>query len=64
VTPEDWQRAKEILEAALARPTHERSQYVADRCVGDDVLRQEIQSLLTACNVAHPRDGHWWEFPS
>jgi hypothetical protein len=48
VTPEDWQRAKEILEAALARPIHERSQYVAGRCGGDDVLRQEIQSLLTA----------------
>ena len=50
MTPEDWQRAKEILEAALARPTHERSQYVAGRCAGDDVLRQEIQSLLTACD--------------
>ena len=50
MTPEDWQRAKEILEAALARPVHERTQYVAARCAGDDMLRQEIQSLLTACD--------------
>jgi serine/threonine protein kinase/tetratricopeptide (TPR) repeat protein len=48
VTPEEWQRAKEILEVAISRPAHERRAYVADAC-GDNVnLREEIESLLTS----------------
>ena len=50
VTPEEWQRAKEILEVALAQPIDERKQYVAGRCADDDVLRLEIESMLTACD--------------
>ena len=50
MTPEDWQRAKEILEAALALPIDERRRYVADRCADDDVLRLELESMLAACD--------------
>lgn len=48
VTPEKWQRAKEIVEAALALPIHERRQYVAARCADDEALRREIDSMLAA----------------
>ena len=58
VTPEEWQRAKEILEAALAQPIHERKQYVAGRCADDDVLRLEIESMLTACDDWRPVNWH------
>ena len=48
VTPDEWRRAKEILEVAFTLPTNERSQYVADRCGADAHLRQEIESRLAA----------------
>ena len=46
MTPEEWQRAKEILEVAISRPAHERRKYVADGCGENVRLRQEIEALL------------------
>ena len=48
MTPDEWRRAKEILEVAFTLPTNERSRYVADRCGADAHLRQEIESRLAA----------------
>jgi eukaryotic-like serine/threonine-protein kinase len=50
VSPEEWPRAKEILDAAMDLPAHERSRYIAERCGTDTGLQRDIESLLTACD--------------
>jgi serine/threonine-protein kinase len=50
VTPEEWQRAKALIEDVINRPPHARQQYVA-ACCGDNVrLREEIESMLATWN--------------
>ena len=39
MTPERWQQIKEVLNAALALNSEERSSYVAQVCAGDTELR-------------------------
>src|SRR5688572_28887274 len=51
-TPEDWQRAKEIFEEALARPGAERDTFLDQACDGDQSLRQEVESLLKSYGEA------------
>lgn len=46
MTPERWQKVEEILEAARDRALEERSAYVEGACSGDQVLRNEVESLL------------------
>ena len=46
--PERWQRVKEVFEAARALPGEARSPYLLEACAGDENLRLEIESLLTA----------------
>jgi serine/threonine-protein kinase len=46
--PEHWERIKELFEAALDRAEPERSSFLAQACVGDETLRQEVESLLSA----------------
>ena len=46
--PERWQRVKEVFEAARALPGEARSPYLLEACAGDENLRREIESLLTA----------------
>lgn len=51
-TPENWQRVKEIFEAALAHPTAERETFLDRACEGDQSLRQEVASLLRSYGKA------------
>lgn len=44
--PDQWQKAKELYEAALKIPLKDRPHFVADNCDGDDVVREEVESLL------------------
>ncbi len=44
--PDQWQKAKELYEAALKRPPADRLRFVNDNSQGDDVVRQEVESLL------------------
>ena len=53
MTPEDWERAKDILDAALELPAEERSAYVAAAASGDAALRREVESLIAA------NEGDW-----
>ncbi|MGH8636152.1 MAG: serine/threonine-protein kinase, partial [Burkholderiales bacterium] len=46
VTPEEWQRAKEILAAAILQPAGERSRHIAELCGADVRLSREIEDLL------------------
>jgi eukaryotic-like serine/threonine-protein kinase len=45
---ERWLRVKEIFDSALARPSHERSDFVRHACRDDAGLWQEVESLLVA----------------
>ncbi|MHB8216257.1 MAG: protein kinase domain-containing protein [Candidatus Sulfotelmatobacter sp.] len=44
--PEHWQQVKAILHEALQIPAGQRASFLDSACNGDQVLRQEIESLL------------------
>lgn len=46
MTPERMQRAYELFEQVLERPTGERSAFLAEACGDDGELRAEVESLL------------------
>ncbi len=46
MTPERWDRVKDILAAALEMPLHARASYLDQQCKDDDLLRSEIELLL------------------
>jgi len=47
MTPERWERIKEVLEAALSRKAEERPAFLAKACHGDKTLQSEVDKLLT-----------------
>jgi len=46
VTPQRWQRIKELCQSAAERPQEERDGYLAEACGTDDGLRQEVERML------------------
>ena len=46
MTPERWAQIREIFHAALERPASVREVFLAEACGADQVLRQEVQTLL------------------
>jgi hypothetical protein len=52
MTPEEWQRAKPILAAALELDSANRASFLKEACA-DASLRDEIQSLI----VTHEQAG-------
>ena len=48
MTPEFWQRLKELYEAALDTPATERARFVAEACGDDLPLKDELEELLDA----------------
>src|SRR5262249_2249229 len=50
MTPEQWQRVKDVFESALERAPDQRPAFLDHACDGDEPLRREIQSLLAAFN--------------
>jgi len=46
MTPERWDRVKEVFQAAIERDEGERQEYLAAACGSDALLRQEVESLL------------------
>jgi hypothetical protein len=47
MTPERWQTIDEVLKAVLARPEPDRAAAVLELTAGDELLRAEVQSLLS-----------------
>ena len=43
-----WEKVKELFDAALNRNPDERAEFLAEACGSDSSLRQEIESLLSA----------------
>ena len=48
MTHERWQRVDEIFQAAIELKAEERPAFVARACNGDEELRREVESLMTA----------------
>jgi serine/threonine protein kinase len=55
MTPERWERIKDILGAALELPDHERTQYLDRQCEDDPSLRCEIELLLRDAQNVEPQ---------
>src|SRR5215471_807320 len=48
MTPEQWTKVKELFEAVLDCAPEERSAFLGQACAGDDLLRGEVESLLSS----------------
>jgi serine/threonine-protein kinase len=48
VTTEDWPRVEELFHAASQLGVAERDAFLARECAGDEGLRREVESLVTA----------------
>ncbi|HUS09411.1 MAG TPA: protein kinase [Pyrinomonadaceae bacterium] len=60
MTPEHWQKVKEIFHSALQQEPARRQGFLAEAC-GDDVeLRREVESLISA----HEKDGSFIDSPA
>jgi eukaryotic-like serine/threonine-protein kinase len=60
MTPERWQKVKEVFQAAIQRAPGERSSYISSECGGDEPLRQEVESLI----ASHEKDGSFIDSPA
>jgi eukaryotic-like serine/threonine-protein kinase len=48
ITPDRWQQIKHIFNLALKRPVAERQSFLCEACGGDEAIREEVASLLSA----------------
>jgi hypothetical protein len=46
MTRAEWRRVEELIESVLALEPARRAAFLEQACVGDDGLRQEVESLL------------------
>src|SRR5215213_10529089 len=60
MTPERWQRIKELFKAALEREPDARAAFLNAECAGDAETRAEVESLV----AAHERDGEFIDAPA
>jgi tetratricopeptide (TPR) repeat protein len=60
MTPDRWNRVKEMFERALDRAPGERTAFVGELCGEDDSLRSEVISLL----AAHEKEGSFIDSPA
>jgi len=59
MTPERWQRARQVLNEALEREPDARGRFLAEACSGDESLRQEVEALV----MAHEQAGSFLDVP-
>lgn len=52
MTPERWLQVEEVLQGALDRPSRDRASFLDEACFGDDELKQEASSLISAYDEA------------
>src|SRR5580765_6570529 len=60
MTPEQWQKVEQVLQAALDLPAAERNSFLNENCVGDAQLFHEATTLLNA----HEEAGDFIEQPA
>lgn len=59
MTPDRWERVKELFDAVLETSPEKRPKFLADACAGDDVLCGEIERLI----AEHDRTGEFLDSP-
>lgn len=52
MTPERWQQVEEVLQRALDHPAPDRASFLDDACSGDEDLRADATSLISAYEEA------------
>jgi len=57
---ERWIRVKQLFTDALALDPTERSSFLAGKCEGDELMRREVESLLSS----HDEAGDRFERPA
>src|SRR5262245_52298220 len=60
MTPDRWNRVKEIFQAAIQRAPAERSVFVSSECGDDEPLRREVESLI----ASHEKSGDFIDAPA
>jgi hypothetical protein len=60
MTPERWQKIKQLYNAALECEVSHRAAYLKEACAGDDELYREVESLL----AQDSRAGEFLEKPA
>ncbi len=58
--PERWKKIDELVQAALEQREAERTEFINEACAGDDVLRQEVESVL----AYHEQASRFLESPA
>src|SRR5262245_25025697 len=59
MTPERWQRARQLLNEALEREPNARGRFLAEACSGDESMRKEVEALV----MAHEQAGSFLDVP-
>src|SRR5262252_6761826 len=57
---EHWQQVQDLFHAALAREGPERASFLAESCGENEVLRQEVETLISA----HEAEAHFIDSPA
>ena len=60
MTPERWQKVKEIFNSAIQHEPAERASFVSGACGDDKALRREVESLI----ASHEKDGSFIDSPA
>jgi TolB-like protein/Tfp pilus assembly protein PilF len=56
VTPDQWQRIKDVFDAALETDSVRRDAYIAEACAGDAAIEFEVRRMLAAVDSNGPLD--------
>ena len=54
-----WPRVRHLFEAAVDLPLSERSAFLSAAVAGDEILREEVETLLAAERSSASLSGHW-----
>jgi len=57
MTPECWQRVKEVFHAALEMRPEERGEFIRCECAGEESIASEVQGLLASLKEADEEIG-------
>ena len=60
MTPQEWERVKQIFDLALAEPPAARARFLQSQCGDDSHIRSEVERLL----AEHERASGFLEPPS
>ena len=59
MTPDQWERVKELFDASLEKSPEERLKFLSEACTGDEDLRREVERLI----AEHGRTGEFLDSP-